>query len=60
MYDYDIGKNFLKYGNSSPPAYNLKNIVVPVFMLYGKNDAVAPYEVNRNPSMSIFVSNIFL
>ena len=52
MYDYGVIGNFLRYGNSTPPGYNLENIVAPMFMLYSENDAVTPYEVNRHSSMS--------
>ena len=46
MYDYGIINNYFRYRRATPPVYNLANVVVPVFMLYGKNDVLAAPEVN--------------
>ncbi|XP_058795451.1 lipase 3-like [Phymastichus coffea] len=43
-YDKGYIQNLLHYGQPSPPEYNLKNIDVPVYLIYGKADAVAPPE----------------
>uniref|UniRef100_T1JLA7 Partial AB-hydrolase lipase domain-containing protein n=1 Tax=Strigamia maritima TaxID=126957 RepID=T1JLA7_STRMM len=43
MHKYDYGKmmNQKLYNSSMPPAYNLSEISVPVFIFYGANDAAA-------------------
>ena len=40
-YDYGFLKNFYKYGSSSPPAYQLKNVKVPVVLISGSKDTLA-------------------
>uniref|UniRef100_T1JLT0 Uncharacterized protein n=1 Tax=Strigamia maritima TaxID=126957 RepID=T1JLT0_STRMM len=43
MHKYDYGEmmNQKLYNSSMPPAYNLSEISVPVFIFYGANDAAA-------------------
>lgn len=38
QYDYGPKGNMEKYGNATPPEYNLKNINRPVYMMYAEND----------------------
>lgn len=45
MYDYGLMGNLAHYRQITPPAYNLKNVVTPVVMIYGKGDPIAPPEV---------------
>lgn len=40
-YDYGFFKNLLKYGSTSPPNYQLKNVKVPVVLLSGSKDTLA-------------------
>ena len=58
MYDYGIINNYFRYRRATPPVYNLANVVVPVFMLYGKNDVLAAPEVNWFWAITIFISMI--
>lgn len=38
QYDYGPQGNMIKYGNSTPPEYNLGNIKRPVYLMYAQND----------------------
>ena len=40
-FDYGFFKNFYNYGSSSPPAYQLKNVKVPVVLISGSKDTLA-------------------
>lgn len=39
MFDYGKTKNLELYGQSEAPGYNLKNVVAPVALIYGKGDS---------------------
>ena len=42
MYDYGCKKeNMLKYNQTEPPVYNLKNVNVPVALYWAQNDWLA-------------------
>lgn len=42
---YDFGvKNIKKYGQATPPDYDLGKILAPVYIYYGPNDALAGLE----------------
>lgn len=41
QWDYGFFGNLKRYGRISPPAYDLKKIVAPVYLLYSKNDWLA-------------------
>lgn len=38
QYDYGPRGNMIKYGNVTPPEYNLKNINRPIYLFYAEND----------------------
>ncbi|CAG9781851.1 unnamed protein product [Diatraea saccharalis] len=38
MFDMDIKKNFMKYGSSYPPAYNLQNVRLPIVLFFSTGD----------------------
>lgn len=48
-FDYGPEGNLAKYGNSTPPLYNITNIKVPTYLMYGENDKLA------NPIVSILL-----
>lgn len=45
-FDYGLIGNFAAYKQFTPPIYNLKNVVTPVILIYGKGDTIAGPEVN--------------
>lgn len=45
MYDYGGTRNLGLYGKLKPPTYNLKNIIAPVALFYGRGDAIVSEEV---------------
>lgn len=38
MFDYGHVENVIRYGTPSPPNYNLSEIAVPAYLVYGDND----------------------
>lgn len=46
MYDYGFFGNRKRYGSSSPPNYDLKNIDAPVALHFSDNDWMAAVKVN--------------
>lgn len=44
LYDHGDKDNYRIYKQKGPPVYDLKKITAPVFLIYGKNDALAPPE----------------
>lgn len=47
-YDYGRAKNLLMYHSAEPPEYDLSNVTVPIFMIYGNNDwLVDPADVKK-------------
>ncbi|XP_044748342.1 lipase 3-like [Coccinella septempunctata] len=44
QYDYGVLKNKIKYGQSTPPEYNLTNVVAPVALHYARNDLATGYK----------------
>lgn len=45
-YDYGVIQNLIKYGQLTPPDYDLSNVAVPVAVLYGANDNLAAVEAS--------------
>ncbi|CAG7726828.1 unnamed protein product, partial [Allacma fusca] len=43
-FDYGMGGNLYHYGSTSPPAYNLTNVKVPLLILWGENDSFTTEE----------------
>lgn len=43
-FDYGPEENMKRYGNNTPPSYNLENISAPVVMFYAQNDWLAGYQ----------------
>lgn len=41
QFDYGKARNLVIYGNSTPPPYNLQNINVSTYFMYGNNDWLA-------------------
>lgn len=41
MFDYGMTKNLVKYGQLSPPSYDLGAVTAPVFLHYSDNDWLA-------------------
>ncbi|GJQ83098.1 hypothetical protein Trydic_g20109 [Trypoxylus dichotomus] len=47
-FDYGEVGNMIEYGTPTPPLYNLTNIQVPTYLMYGINDLmVSPIDVER-------------
>ena len=46
--DFDHGavKNFRRYGQVFPPAFNLSQVTAPVYLFWGPGDLIATPEVN--------------
>jgi hypothetical protein len=55
QYDYGFLKNLLKYGNTTPPEYNLAAITSPVSLIVGPNDWLATPEVSESSNASLLV-----
>ena len=45
MYDYGEKENMKIYNQRTAPRYNLKNVIAPTVIFYGKADVVSPPEV---------------
>lgn len=45
MYDYGKRGNFQLYNSEKPPIYPLRNILVPIHLIYGKKDEITTAEV---------------
>jgi len=46
-YDHGFIMNMIRYGSTSPPQYNLKNMKIPTALFWGDNDVLAdPADVN--------------
>ena len=45
-FDYGVKKNMQKYGQSSPPIYDLTKITLPVHLYVGKYDRLADVKDN--------------
>lgn len=43
-YDYGGEGNYEIYGSPEAPSYNLSEIRVPIYLVYGLNDLLAPYQ----------------
>lgn len=44
-YDYGSSENLDKYGQISPPDYDLNKITAPIALYYGSNDRLTAVEV---------------
>ncbi|CAG9861082.1 unnamed protein product [Phyllotreta striolata] len=51
-YDYGIGKNRYLYGTDEPPEYDLKNIKVPVYIMFASND----WSISRQDCINFYKS----
>ena len=47
-FDYGSVINYQKYGQTSPPEFNLTNIQIPVGLFIGRNDHIADVKDNEN------------
>lgn len=45
MFDYGTRQNLITYNTERPPLYNVKNIIAPVALFYGKGDTLVLPEV---------------
>lgn len=45
MYDYGYRKNWMLYGSTVPPAYNLSASSVPLMIAYGTKDSLTKPQV---------------
>lgn len=45
-YDYGAIENYVKYGSTSPPVYNVSTITAPVAVYYASNDYFAGVTVS--------------
>lgn len=43
-FDYGFFENLIKYGQSTPPAYDLSKVTAPVALYYSSNDLLAAIE----------------
>uniref|UniRef100_A0A6P7GTJ9 Lipase n=1 Tax=Diabrotica virgifera virgifera TaxID=50390 RepID=A0A6P7GTJ9_DIAVI len=47
-FDYGAKQNMIIYGNATPPSYPIKNIQVPIYLVYAPNDMMtSPIDVLR-------------
>ena len=44
-FDYGPRENIKKYGQPTPPTYDLSLVKAPVYLYFGDNDPLAPPEV---------------
>lgn len=47
-YDYGVEGNYEKYGQPTPPPYDLQQVKAPVYLFWGPNDLVTTPEVGLN------------
>lgn len=45
MYDYGFAKNLVKYGQMTPPEYDLSSVTAPVYLHYSDNDWLCAVKV---------------
>lgn len=46
MFDYGSKQNLRLYGSPKPPEYPLKNISVPIYLVYGTRDSLSTVRVS--------------
>ena len=47
QFDFGEKKNMEKYGQSTPPQYNLSLVTSPVALYYSDNDRLSPVQVRQ-------------
>jgi hypothetical protein len=47
QFDFGEKKNMEKYGQATPPNYNLSLVTSPVALYYGENDKLVPVQVRQ-------------
>lgn len=57
-YDYGKIRNFFKYGQLSPPDYNLWNIETPVAIYHAKNDWFSAVVVSKLENLIMYLQEI--
>lgn len=53
-YNYGWLGNLMRYGQTSPPPYDLKKITAPVYIFYGPNDLLVVEEASSKINNSTF------
>jgi pimeloyl-ACP methyl ester carboxylesterase len=55
QYDYGLMENMKRYGSSTPPNYNWRNVNVPVLLFWGNNDnIIVPQVINLLDTCTLF------
>ena len=58
-FDYGYYDNMKKYGQGTPPKYDLKYVTTPVHLIWGKNDYLADALVRNDGILLFFNFNGF-
>lgn len=55
QFDYGLTENLVHYNSSTPPEYNLKNVVAPIYLYHAAQDLLVPESVNF---LNVFASSM--